>query len=260
MKRILSTTVALAVLAIFISSAQAAITINKAEINQGAVVVNGKRAAANADIFWEGDPTKVATANGKGAFNFTTTNLPADCVGRLKIGTEERDVVIAGCAHPLKTGQTNDFGVTGSDGDLEKGTARSYTDNLNGTITDNSTGLVWEKLTSDNVGNFYTWADAFAVKIAALNTVPCFATHCDWRLPNINELQSLADYGHVLPAINPVFNNGVDSFTQSSVYWSSTTYQSNPNDAWNVSFFDGFVFPFNKNFNFSYVRAVRGGS
>lgn len=238
MKKILGTTVALAVLAIFISSAQAVITINKAEINQGAVAVNGKGAAANADIFWQGDGTKVTTANGKGAFNFTTTNLPVDCVGTLTSGTisgSPLKVVIANCgAHPLKTGQTDNFGVTGSDGDLQKGTARSYTDNLNGTITDNSTGLVWEKLGSldgaknfadlHDADNFYTWAGAFA-KIAALNTAN-FAGHSDWRLPNVNELQTLADYGRVFPAIDPVFNNGVDSFTQSDFYWSSTTYQS----------------------------------
>ena len=134
-------------------------------------------------VSWEGNATGVQTTKG-GAFKFDTTDLPADCVGTLVIGSESREVVIAGCAHPLKTGQTNPFGVTGSDGDLQKGTARSYTDNLNGTITDDSTGLVWEKLTSDatihDVGNFYTWADAFA-KIAALNTAN-FAGHSDWQI------------------------------------------------------------------------------
>lgn len=152
----------------------------------------------------------------------------------------------------------------GQDGELLKGTARSYTSNADGTITDNSTGLVWEKLTNDatihNFNDVYTWANAFLVKIAALNTVPCFANHCDWRLPNINELQTLADYGRVSPAIDPVFNNGVDSFTQSSFYWSSTTYQFNSDDAWDVGFFDGIVFPNFEDGGFYYVRAVRGGS
>src|SRR5256712_5381503 len=35
---------------------------------------------------------------------------------------------------------------TGQDGDLQKGAPLSYTDNGNGTITDNNTGLLWEKL------------------------------------------------------------------------------------------------------------------
>jgi len=89
--------------------------------------------------------------------------------------------------------------------------------------------------------------------------VPCFAGQCDWRLPNVNELQTLADYGRVGPAIDPVFNNAVDSFTQSSLYWSSTTYQLNPGNAWVVNFVDSQVRAAGKGIDFV-VRAVRGGS
>jgi len=46
--------------------------------------------------------------------------------------------------------------------------------------------------------------------------------------------------------------------TQSNNYWSSTTYQNNPNNAWNVNYNDGNVNNNNKNNN-NYVRAVRGG-
>src|SRR5207249_5145188 len=38
---------------------------------------------------------------------------------------------------------------TGQDGDLQKGAPLSYTDNGDGTITDNNTGLMWEKLSMD---------------------------------------------------------------------------------------------------------------
>ena len=47
--------------------------------------------------------------------------------------------------------------------------------------------------------------------------------------------------------------------TQSNNYWSSTTYQNNPDNAWNVNFNDGNVNANNKSNN-NYVRAVRGGS
>lgn len=47
-------------------------------------------------------------------------------------------------AQVLKTGQTTSFGP-GSDGGLQKGVSRSFTDNGDGTITDNRTGLMWEK-------------------------------------------------------------------------------------------------------------------
>jgi hypothetical protein len=56
----------------------------------------------------------------------------------------------------------------------------SYTDNGD-TITDNNTGLEWEKKTAGNVGTLYTWLEAFAY-IASLNTAN-FAGHNDWRLP-----------------------------------------------------------------------------
>ena len=46
-----------------------------------------------------------------------------------------------------KTGQTTCY-ATGDDGDLEKGVAwpnPRFTDNGNGTVTDNLTGLIWLK-------------------------------------------------------------------------------------------------------------------
>ena len=58
----------------------------------------------------------------------------------------------------LKTGQTTAYG-TGSDGDLQKGRSRSYTDNGDGTITDNTTGLMWEK--KDQSGGTHDWSNAY---------------------------------------------------------------------------------------------------
>ena len=46
-----------------------------------------------------------------------------------------------------KTGQTTSY-ATGDDGDLERGAALvtpRFTDNLDGTVTDNQTGLIWLK-------------------------------------------------------------------------------------------------------------------
>jgi len=47
--------------------------------------------------------------------------------------------------------------------------------------------------------------------------------------------------------------------TVSNNYWSSSTYQNNPTNAWNVNFNDGNVNANNKTNN-NLVRAVRGGS
>lgn len=54
---------------------------------------------------------------------------------------------------------------TGQDGDLQRGLARSYTDNGNGAITDDNTGLTREKLSDDSTihdkDNTDLWDDAF---------------------------------------------------------------------------------------------------
>jgi hypothetical protein len=66
MTKILGTTLALAVMAIFISSAQA-INISSASVQSGLAVVQGGKAAANANILWEGG--NVAKANKNGGFS-----------------------------------------------------------------------------------------------------------------------------------------------------------------------------------------------
>jgi hypothetical protein len=53
-------------------------------------------------------------------------------------------------------------GGTGQDGELQRGVALAYQDNGDGTITDLSTGLMWEKKSSDgslhDKYNYYPWA------------------------------------------------------------------------------------------------------
>ena len=180
----------------------------------------------------------------------------------------------------LKTGQTTAYG-TGSDGDLQKGASRSFTDNGDGTITDNVTGLMWEKKSDDgsihDLDNTYTWGMGFlpypmdgtmvTTFLAALNSGGGFAGHTDWRIPNVNELQSIANYQNVIPAVDAVFNTScmagcavtTCSCTKPNGYWSSTTYQGSPDNAWDVFFSDGNVSLNSKVGGVHFVRAVRGG-
>ena len=159
---------------------------------------------------------------------------------------------------------------TGHDGDVQAGATLAYVDNGDGTITDLNTGLMWEKL-SDNSSihdkdTLYTWDNAFAVKVATLNS-GSFAGHTDWRVPNVKELQSIVNFQNVHPSVSPVFNSGCApgctvltcSCTLSSLYWSSSTYAGTPQLAWGGNFSDGYVFTDLKG-NGYYVRAVRGGS
>ncbi|MDD5519037.1 MAG: DUF1566 domain-containing protein, partial [Candidatus Omnitrophica bacterium] len=80
------------------------------------------------------------------------------------------------------------------------------------------------------------------------------AGYSDWRLPNVRELMSIVNYGVYNPAINTTYFSN----TQSSDYWSSTTYASNTPYAWRVSFSGGHVSCYDKT-NSYYVRPVRGG-
>ena len=258
MKKILGTTVALAVMAIFISSAQAVIKIETATVQGGVAFIKGNGAVKGAAITWEG--FSVTTANKtNGGFSFFSI-LPEDCTGELKDTAETIQVAVLLCtraaAAPVpKTGQTTPS-AAGDDGALEKGVAwpdPRFTDNLNGTVTDNLTGLIWLKnadcistlnSTFDVDGTAgdgrVTWQHALDF-VAGINndTYDCGDTsdggnhQTDWRLPNVRELQSLVDYGvnaaPVLPAGHP--------FTgfQASLYWSSTTDAGNSNGAWFVS-------------------------
>ena len=192
-----------------------------------------------------------------------------------------------GGQHFPASGQTTPYGA-GSDGDVQAGAPLSYTDNGDGTITDNNTGLIWEK--KDDSGglhgmkNTYTWAitpepytnimngTMVTEFLAALNTPPCFAGHCDWRIPNVRELQSIVNYNGSLPAIKDAFFHysgcpGCTDVTQASCsctlptasYWSSTTAEySDRTLAWYVDFGRGRGDADDKRGALP-VRAVRGG-
>ena len=172
-------------------------------------------------------------------------------------------VAHAAKARPLRTGQSTCWNSIGGviscsgtrqDGALKKGVARGYADNGDGTITDLKTRLTWEKLDRSggihDKGASYDWAGAFT-KIAMLDTPPCFAGHCDWRLPNAFELFTLVNLENASPAVSPDFNSGCSagctattcSCTASAGYWSSSTYAPNPETAWLVFFDTGVVIP-----------------
>ena len=153
------------------------------------------------------------------------------------------------------------------DGDIRAGAVLSYTDNGDGTITDNNTGLVWEKKSADgsihDKDTFYTWDNAFDVHVFGLNSGGGFAGFTDWRVPNVKELQSIVDYEVFSPALDPAFNTACAvactvttcSCTAASGYWSATTVANNPSFAWFVFFVNGDMLRVKKSVDFH----VRGG-
>ena len=143
-------------------------------------------------------------------------------------------------------------------------------------VRDNVTGLIWENKTVDGTihdkNKTFTWYDSNPATnggyagtpgdgtdtedfINALNSAH-FGGYYDWRLPTINELDSIVNYD--IPYPGPTINTTYFPNTVSSFYWSSTTYASYTYDAWGVSFTNGLDYLNLKNFSY-YVRAVRGG-
>ena len=78
-----------------------------------------------------------------------------------------------------------------------------FTDNGNGTVTDNLTGLIWLK--EANCWGTLTWSQALTYAHGLTNG-QCSLTDGsvagDWRLPNIKELSSLIDYDYFAPAMH----------------------------------------------------------
>ena len=156
----------------------------------------------------------------------------------------------------VRGGQSVSFDTVGILMDDVSTAAVSYKDNGDGTVTDTSTDLMWQQVSSSSNK---TWERALAY-CEGLS----LGDYTDWRLPTIKELQSLVDYSRLSPAINTTYFSN----TAASQYWSSTTNVGNDytvwwgpsgtNFAWYVYFDDGYVGHGNKS-TAGYVRAVRGG-
>lgn len=215
--------------------------------------------------------TALAVALGGGAYPTCAADL-ATCQADLATCQSEAGGVI-------KTGLTTCYDETGAaiacagtgqDGEQQRGVARSYTDNGDGTITDNRTQLVWEKLSRDGSihdrNTTYSWANAFA-KVAALNTA-VFGGHNDWRLPNVNELQTLSNYGQTNPAVGVEFNTACTigctvltcSCSGSNDYWTSTPIVALPGFVYSIYAGAGFINATPAAGSNILVRAVRGGA
>jgi hypothetical protein len=138
-------------------------------------------------------------------------------------------------------------------------TSQSFSDNSDGTVTDNRTGLMWQKcgppqdsITCSGIASAYTWSNALdycnSLNLPATNGYP------DWRLPDVKELESVTDDTRFNPAIDTTFFPG----NTATIYWASTTCAATSANAWTVSFYGGSILNYGKSGS-HYVRCVRGG-
>lgn len=133
------------------------------------------------------------------------------------------------------------------------GTALSYLDNGDGTVTDLVTGLMWQQ----DPGPKKTYAEA----VSGASTLT-LGGYSDWRLPSIKELYSLIQFSGVDPSVPPgtplsqltpfidsnffVFHYGDTTAGEriiDSQYWSATNYvattMGGDHSVFGVNFADG---------------------
>ena len=116
------------------------------------------------------------------------------------------------------TGQTRSYTNTfGEDSDYLHNPP-SYTNNNDGTVTDNVTGLMWQRIDDHQYRN-YSQAEAYCNNLS-------LAGYQDWRIPSIEALVSLPDYSAFRPSMNETyFTNDYHTYG----YWSSTLFTVKPN-------------------------------
>ena len=139
------------------------------------------------------------------------------------------------------------------------------TTDFNGTVDDtvlhSLTGLVWDRCSLGQVWNaesctasatLYDWQNA--LKEVKIRNDANHLGHSDWRLPNRDELHSIAEDCGTNPAINQ------DIFPNTDIlnYWSASSYVRGPNVGWVVHFGHSGTSTISKSNSYN-VRLVRGG-
>ncbi len=152
--------------------------------------------------------------------------------------------------------------------------AGTFVDNADGTITDPTTGLMWEK--KDESGGLHdrdrqferivSWVsvDDWIDEVNGEDGIG-FAGYGDWRLPTIAELQTLIRHDAAHPATANEFDDScfdgctvlTCSCTSSGDHYTSTGYAFfDPDYSWVINFFDG-QSSADANWTMNFVRLVR---
>jgi len=123
-------------------------------------------------------------------------------------------------------------------------------------VTDSKTSLQWQ----DNESTTKIWIDAvnYCENLR-------LGGYDDWRLPNINELNSIVDDTKYMPCMSSAFKSlppyHLNDYTISH-YWSSTTSVddslSTVSFAWGFKFGDGYQGRFDKRYEAN-IRCTRSG-
>jgi hypothetical protein len=141
-----------------------------------------------------------------------------------------------------------------SDSDAGTPNPESYSDNGDGTVTDNVTGLMWQQAITmagtlaGNPDDQSPTSSAALANAAAWSTAEAscqslaLAGHDDWHLPTLIELISIDHLGFS-PALDPVLfpDPSLDAATEVALFMSDTPEAGSPNVWWIVHAFGGAV-------------------
>ena len=136
-----------------------------------------------------------------------------------------------------------------------------FYDNSNGTISDLTTGLMWQKCqiglsgSSCDIGSIsgLNWQDALFE--ASNNTLGGYS---DWRVPNVSELESIIE----MRCYNPAINSNFFPNTSDGMFWTSTPVSINSGNTWGIYFDDGYISGYGigqRRYQVAEVRLVRSG-
>ena len=106
----------------------------------------------------------------------------------------------------------------------------SLTDNGDGTVADNLTGLIWEQKTEETDSLFFFYNEA--------------VSYCDnlilggsdeWRVPTRREFSTILNLGTLSPALDTTYfpYYGKES-TSAAYYWTSSEYHDDPTLVWKI--------------------------
>jgi sugar lactone lactonase YvrE/formylglycine-generating enzyme required for sulfatase activity/phosphodiesterase/alkaline phosphatase D-like protein len=120
------------------------------------------------------------------------------------------------------TGQTNRYTSTfGQDADYTINPP-SFTDNSDGTVKDNVTGLTWQKAD----GGEMSWSGA--ILYAQTNRV---GGKSDWRLPASHEAFSILNHG----LVNPALNTNLFTLSAAQYWWTADTQLTDAGRVWAIN-------------------------
>ncbi len=122
--------------------------------------------------------------------------------------------------------------------------ASEYVDNGDGTVTDQASGLIWQQ---PHEHEQRTWKQA----VNYCNNLTLGDSN-NWRLPAVDELESLINKDRFAPSIDTHYFND----TISAYFWSTSSDEAESDHVWIVGFNSGHVSTEHKELR-NYARCVR---